>query len=295
MVDNHLTPANNNTNLQRPQRFDIIGKVLVDMGKLSPESLAEILKLQSEDGLKFGEAAKKLGLLNESDIQHALALQFEYPYLSENQTLFSKDLIAAYSPYSQQVEALRALRSQLILRWFSEGHKALAVIPATVGAGASYLAANLAIVFSQLGQKTLLIDANLRTPKQHQLFNLSLKHGLSDVLIGRADFQHAFTKIDSMLDLTVLGAGTIPPNPQELLNNTRFTQLMNQLSEVFDVIIVDNASTQLCSDAQAVALRSQGALIVSKKDATEVVHVENLRDQLSLASVRIVGAVLNDF
>lgn len=295
MVDNQLTPNNNNTSLRRPQRFDIIGKVLVDMGKLTPDSLAEILMLQNQGGLKFGEAAKKLGLLDDSDIQHALALQFEYPYLAENQTLFSKDLIAAYAPYSQQVESLRALRSQLILRWFSEGHKALAVIPATNGAGASYLAANLAIVFSQLGQKTLLIDANLRNPIQHELFKLSLKHGLSDVLIGRADFQHAFTKIDAFLDLTVLGAGTIPPNPQELLNNSRFTQLIHQLGDAFDVIIIDNASTQLCSDAQAVALRCQGALMVSKKDVTEVVHVENLRDQLNLASVRIVGSVLNDF
>lgn len=289
MVDNH------NLSVQRSQRFDIIGKVLVDMGKLSHESLTEILRLQNESGIKFGEAAKRLGLLNESDIQHALALQFEYPYLSENQTLFSKDLIAAYAPYSHQVEALRALRSQLILRWFSEGHKALAVIPASTGAGASYLAANLAIVFSQLGQKTLLIDANLRQPKQHQLFNLSLKHGLSDVLIGRADFQHAFSRIDALLDLTVLGAGTIPPNPQELLNNLRFTQLINQLNEAFDVIIIDNASTESCSDAQAVALRCQGALVVSKKDATDVVHIENLRDQLSLASVHIVGTVLNEF
>jgi protein-tyrosine kinase len=67
------------------------------------------------------------------------------------------------------------------------------------------------------------------------------------------------------------------------------------LNNVFNVIIIDNASTQLCSDAQAVALRCQGALIVSKKDSTEVVHVENLRDQLSLASIGIVGAVLNDF
>lgn len=289
MVDNR------NLSLQPTQRYDIIGKVLVDMGKLDPASLAEILRLQNEAGLKFGEAGKKLGLLKEADIQHALALQFEYPYLPENQTLFSKDLIAAYSPYSHQVEALRALRSQLILRWFSEGHKALAVIPASAGAGASYLAANLAIVFSQLGQKTLLIDANLRQPRQHQLFNLTLKHGLSDVLIGRADVQHAFSRIDALLDLTILGAGTIPPNPQELLNNMRFTQLINQASEVFDVIIIDNASTETSSDAQAVALRSQGALIVSKKDSTDVVHIENLRDQLNLASVRIVGTVLNEF
>lgn len=294
MVDNNQV-TNPNYNLTSNNRFDIIGKVLLDMGKLTPESLARIVKLQNEDGLKFGDAAKKLGLLNEDDIKHALALQFEYPYLPEDQTIFSKELVAAYQPYSPQVEALRALRSQLILRWFSEGHKSLSIIPATVGAGASYLAANLAVVFSQLGQKTLLIDANLRDPRQHEIFKISQKNGLSDVLIGRADLNHAFTKITSLLDLTVLGAGTIPPNPQELLNNSRFTMLMNQLSEAFDVIIVDTSSTQVCSDAQAVALRCQGALLVSKKDVTDVVHIENLRDQLSLASVRIVGSVLNEF
>jgi protein-tyrosine kinase len=294
MVDNHSTPTNN-ISLQRSQRFDIIGKVLVDMGKLSPESLAKILSLQNKEGLKFGDAAKKLGLLNNADIQHALALQFEYPYLAENQTVFSKELVAAYLPYSPQVEALRALRSQLILRWFSEGHKALSIISATEGAGSSYMAANLAVVFSQLGQKTLLIDANLRSPRQQEIFKLSMKHGLSDVLIGRADLDIALTKIDALLDLTVLSSGTTPPNPQELLNNSRFTLLMNQLSESFDVIIVDTSSTQFCSDAQPVALRCQGALLVSKKDVTEVVHIENLRDQLNFASVRIVGAVLNEF
>ncbi len=294
MVDNHST-STNNISLQRSQRFDIIGKVLVDMGKLSPESLAKILSLQNKEGLKFGDAAKKLGLLNNADIQHALALQFEYPYLAENQTVFSKELVAAYLPYSPQVEALRALRSQLILRWFSEGHKLLSIISASEGAGSSYMAANLAVVFSQLGQKTLLIDANLRNPRQHEIFKLTMKHGLSDVLIGRADLDVALTKIDTLLDLTVLSSGTTPPNPQELLNNSRFTLLMNQLSESFDVIIVDTSSTQFCSDAQPVALRCQGALLVSKKDVTEVVHIENLRDQLNLASVRIVGAVLNEF
>lgn len=281
--------------VNQQQRFDIIGKVLTDMGKLSPEALNEVLRLQQETGLKFGQAAKKLGVLNDTDIQHALALQFDYPYLAADQTTLSQALIAAYAPYSPQVEALRALRSQLILRWFSEGQKALAVIPASAEAGASELAANLAVVFSQLGQKTLLIDANLRAPKQHQLFKCSQKLGLSDVLIGRVALSEAVCRIDALLDLSVLCAGTVPPNPQELLNNSRFTQLIQQQAEQHDVIIVDTASSMLYSDAQAVALRCQGALLVTRKDQTELKQVENLRDQLNMAAVRIVGAVLNVF
>src|SRR5690606_31480932 len=82
---------------------------------------------------------------------------------------FSKALIAAYKPYTPQVEALRALRSQLMIHWFEHGNKALAVVAANAREGCSDLAANLAVVFSQLGERTLLIDANLRQPSPRRL------------------------------------------------------------------------------------------------------------------------------
>lgn len=271
-----------------------IGKLLLDIGKIKPEDAERILRLQKADGLRFGDAALKLGLINESDIQQVLSMQFDYPYLQANQGLFSKDLVAAYEPFSPQVEALRALRSQLILRWFNEGYKSLAVISTMSSDGCSNLAANLAVVFSQLGERTLLIDANLRSPAQHRIFNLRERRGLSDILVGRAGLE-VVTKIESLVDLTVLGAGTVPPNPQELLSRSNFTELMNQAATSYDIVIVDTAPAMETSDAQTVASRCGGALLASKLNETRLSDLNNLKEQLITCGVQIVGAVVSDF
>jgi len=275
-------------------RESSIGKILLDLGKIKPEDAERILRLQKAEGLRFGDAAQKLGLVSEADIRQVLALQFDYPYLQPNESGFSKDLVAAYQPFSPQVEALRALRSQLILRWFNEGYKALAIISAGQGEGCSNLAANLAVVFSQLGEQTLLVDANLRDPIQHKIFNLTETRGLSDILVGRATLD-VVTKIESFVDLTVLGAGTVPPNPQELLTRSAFADFMNQAMAHYDVVIVDTAPAAETSDAQAVAGRCGGALLVSRLNETRLSDLKNIRDQLIVTGVQIVGAVVNDF
>lgn len=288
-ISNAPFPANN------VGKGDVsIGKLLLDIGKIKPEDAERILRLQKTESLRFGDAALKLGLITEADIQQVLSMQFDYPYLQANQGAFSKDLVAAYQPFSPQVEALRALRSQLILRWFNEGYKSLAVISAEVGDGCSNLAANLAVVFSQLGERTLLIDANLRDPSQHKIFNLSERRGLSDILVGRAGLE-VVTKIESFVDLSVLGAGTVPPNPQELLSRSNFTDFMNQAATSYDVVIVDTAPASETSDAQTVASRCGGVLLSSKINQTRISDLKNIREHLTSSGVQIVGAVINDF
>lgn len=271
-----------------------IGKLLLDLGKIKSEDAERILNLQKKEHVRFGDAAQKLGMVTEADIKQALSLQFDYPYLQPNEGKFSKDLVAAYAPFSKQVEALRALRSQLILRWFHSGHKSLAIVSPTAADGGSNLAANLAVVFSQLGEHTLLVDANLRSPHQHKTFNLGQARGLSDILAGRENFD-VNQKVDSFLDLTVIGAGTIPPNPQELLGRSNFMDFMNQAREHYDVVIVDTSPAIETSDAQTVASCCEGALIASRLNETRVEDLINIRDQLTLANVAIVGAVINDF
>ena len=271
-----------------------IGKLLLDLGKIKPEDAERIIRLQKAENIKFGDAAQRLGLINESDIKQVLALQFDYPYLQPNTGDFSKNLVAAYQPFSPQVEALRALRSQLIIRWFNEGNKALAVISPTTADGSSNLAANLAIVFSQLGEQTLLIDANLRNPIQHKLFNLTEQKGLSDILVGRAGVD-VLTKIETFVDLTLLGAGTVPPNPQELLTRPSFNEFMNWAKNTYDVVIVDAPAANETSDSQTIAWRCGGALLVSRLNQTRVEDLKNIKDQLTVNGVQIVGAVINDF
>ncbi len=272
-------------------RETMIGHLLLEMGKITPEQIERTLQLQSKEGLRFGEAARKLGFVTQEDIQRALAIQFDYPYLPADQSHFSKELVAAYQPFSPQVEALRALRSQVSLRWLNTGNKALAVISANPGEGCSYLAANLAVVFSQLGEETLLIDANLRQPAQRSMFSLRKAQGLSDILIGRAGVD-VISRIDALSNLSVLGAGPAPPNPQELLNRKNLADLLRLVQEIYDVVIIDTPPATLTSDAQAVATRCGGALLVSRLNATPLSDLANVQDQLLVSDVQIVAAVL---
>lgn len=271
-----------------------IGKLLLDLGKINSEDAEQILRLQNEEGIRFGDAAIKLSKITEADLKQVLSLQFEYPYLQSNENKYSDKLIAAYDPFSQEVEALRALRSQLILRWFSEGYKSISIVSPDENTGANYLAANLAVVFSQLGEQTLLIDANLRNPSQDSIFNLSQTRGLSDILAGRAGLE-VLNKIESFVDLTVLGAGTVPPNPQELLSRESFSMLLQQVSQTYDVIIVDNAPARLSSDAQTVSRKCAGSLLISRLNDTKISDLVNVRDTLLTSGVKIVGAVVNNF
>ncbi len=277
-----------------PARDANIGRLLLDMGKLTPEDAERVLRLQKIEGLRFGDAAKKLGLVTDADISQVLSLQFDYPYHQPEQGNFDPELVAAYQPFSAQVEALRALRSQLLLRWFNEGSKSLALVSAKSGEGCSHLAANLAVVFSQLGEHTLLVDANLREPRQHKIFNLGEARGLSDILAGRAGME-AIKRVGSFVDLSVLGAGTIPPNPQELLGRPAFTDLMNHAINHYDVVLFDTSPATHNSDALSTAVRCGGALLVSRLNHTRISELAHVRDQIASSGAHIVGAVVNDF
>lgn len=271
-----------------------IGALLIDAGKLTPADAERVLRLQREQGLKFGEAAIKLGLVTEQDIQEGLSAQFEYPYLHGQDTGLGMEVIAAYQPFSRQVEQLRALRSQLMLRWFSPEHKVLAIISPTRTEGRSYLAANLAVVCSQLGERTLLVDADMRHPRQHKLFNLSDKLGLSTMLSGRRGLEELH-RVSGLLDMSVLPAGPTPPNPQELLGRGALGDLIRDLSTAFDIVIVDTPAAELSADAQVIAVRSGGALLVARKDRTSLRAVQDLAASVTDTGGRVVGSVLNDF
>jgi protein-tyrosine kinase len=273
-----------------------IGAILIDAGRLKPESAEKILRLQREEGLRFGYAATRLGLLKQADIDFALARQFDYPYLLRGQSLVSEDLVAAYSPFTSQVEALRALRTQLMLRWFDTdpSRKALAVVSAERKEGRSFIAANLAVVFSQLGEHTLLIDADMRNPCQHQLFGLENRTGLSAVLSGRGG-PDTIQRIPALLDLSVLTAGAQPPNPSELLARPLFSQLLHELAREFDVIILDTPATGDTADAQTVTMRAGGALVVVRRNVSRAWRVRGIADSAVQTSATVVGTVLNDF
>src|SRR5579859_3630106 len=165
-----------------------IGAILVEQGRLNPADVEEIRRVAVLKGLRFGDAALQLRLLTQFDIDLAMAQQFNYPVLPRGgNNGVADDVIAGYLPQSEMVEPLRALRSQLELRWATGlDRKILAITSPGRGDGRSWLAANLATVFAQMGKRTLLIDADMRHPRQHMLFNLNNSVGLSALLTGRA-------------------------------------------------------------------------------------------------------------
>ena len=271
-----------------------IGAILIDSGRLSNGNAEKILTLQRENGMRFGEAGRELGLLTEDDVRFALSVQFRYSYIPSGSSL-SHELVAAYQPDSLAVEELRMLRSQLMLRWFNNSaeRKGLAVVSAGSGDGRSYIAANLAIVFSQLGERTLLVDADMRVPRQHRLFSLGKRAGLSDILVGRAGSE-AIVDIEALPNLSVLSAGAIPPNPQELLGRQSFSRLLMALGDDFDVIIIDTPPASACADAHTVAVRTGAALIVARQDKSSMAELAQFTRSLREFGVTLVGSVLND-
>ena len=279
-----------------PRANRTIGAILMDAGLLSAEDAEQILRLQRQNNLRFGEAAIRLGLLTEADIQYALARQFDYAYLRMNdRRAVSEEVVAAYQPFSPQTEQMRAIRGQLMLRWFdlSEQRQTLAIVGSVRGEGRSWLAANLAVVFAQLGERTLLIDADMRNPRQHELFMLQNKSGLSTLLAHRSR-EEAIVRITDLVGLSVLPAGPVPPNPSELLNRPAFEELLQHARSSYDVVLIDTPSLSSGDDAAMIAVRAGAVVALARSRETRVSAFNDIVAGLSSAGVAVVGSVLND-
>lgn len=269
-----------------------IGRVLVDLGKLRERDVDRVFALHRKKGLRFGEAACSLGLIAPCDVVQALSIQFNYPYLQRGQGTMSAELVAAHDPYHSQSEALREVRTQLLTHWLTPQRKVLAVVSPAPGDGRSYLAANLAVSFAQLGEKTLLVDADLRSPRQHRIFGLGGGAGLARALAGGLGVGVA-ERIAYFDDLSVLAAGAAPPNPLELLSRGDLRRLLTEARQEYGVVIVDTAAGARGADARLIAARADGVLLLAHKDRTRLADLDRLRGAIAAGSVPIVGAVLN--
>lgn len=273
-----------------------IGAILVDSGRLSPQDAEKILRYQAEEGLRFGEAGIKLGVVTENDILFAMSLQFNHPYLQPGPRLgLSEKLVAAYSPFGTEGEQIRTLRSQLQMRWFDEQRKntSLSVISAGRGEGRSYMAANLAIAFAQVGERTLLIDGDMRVPRQHRLFNLDNDHGLSRLLAGRVD-DRVVNFIPGLPGLGVLTAGPVPPNAMELLSHQGFEDVLAKSMASFDVVIIDTPAMAFGPDAQLLSRAAGGALAIARTNQTRSAGFKHMVEAMGTSGTHIVGSVLLD-
>jgi chain length determinant protein tyrosine kinase EpsG len=273
----------------------LLGSLLIDAGTLSKKDVERIVGEQNRTGRRFGEVAQRLGLVKRDDLEAALYRQFDFPYVAKGDRSVSSKVSMAFHPGGPLARAIRTLRSQLMTSWFDgrPERNVLAIAGVGRGEGRSFIAANLAVAFAQLGERTLLIDADLRRPAQHVFFKLHGRLGLSGLLAGRGGLSE-ITRVQAIPHLSVLPAGAIPPNPQELLARRRFTELMDDLAQNFDVILVDTAAAESESDALVVARRTRGAMLVARRDQTSLQRLGLFRARLDKAGVESVGVIFND-
>ena len=269
-----------------------LGGRLVEKGTLTEEDVRRIVQSQREKGLLFGEAAVSLGLLTRDDLQRALSEQYSYPYLEVGGSALDRLLVAAHRPFSRQAESFRTLRTELLMRWFDDRHKIIAVSMPRHGQAASVVAANLAICFAQLGERTLLIDGNFRTPRQRDLFGLPVTPGLSGVLTGRSALSDAITTIKPFDNLAVIPAGPIPPNPQELLGQVSFSYLLETAPAGFNIVVVEMPPILEFADAQRIASLAGGCVIATRRHQTSLADIELCKLQINPTGAKIVGTVI---
>jgi len=172
--------------------------------------------------------------------------------------------------------------------------KALAVISPDPGDGKSFLAANLAVALAQLGGRMLLVDADMRGPRQHEIFQVPNKAGLSSVLSGRTSSQ-VIQQVEGVPGLFVLPVGATPPNPLELVERPAFALLMRELLNKFDHVLVDTPAAAYGADAGVIAARCGAALLLARKNESRLAGLAELIGSFEGCPVRITGVVVNEF
>ncbi len=274
-----------------------MGDLLRDARQLSQEQINQIATHQRDSGLRFGQAAVALKLVNDDDVLWALSQQYHYPYAPQGRSNRYPELVAAADPFSPEAEVFRDLCSQVSMSHLSTSAArsplALSVVSPDVGDGKTFLAANLAVAFSQVGGRTLLVDADMRTPRQHAVFGVSSAVGLSTVLAGRAE-ANVIQTVPDLPSLFVMPVGTIPPNPMELLQRPAFGLLMQELLSKFDHVVVDTPAFARGADARVISARCSAAIAVGRKGTTRMAAMDRLIGALGSGRTHLAGVVLNE-
>lgn len=266
---------------------------LIQIGKLTSAQAAQAAARAKAEGLSFLDAVLALNFVRRDELMTALSRHYSYPILEGGvqSTRFSSELIVGHSPFSPAAEVFRSIRTS-IAPMIGEGTRSFLVTGPRHGEGTTYFAGNLAVAFAQMLIPTLLVDANLRTPRIAQMFGLSSDVGLSDSLRDRSTESPPIVP-NVIRCLSILPAGTIPPNPQELLASADFLGLVNNLQATFGVVIYDTAAGMDYADAQVVASRVAAAIVIARQHETTFNDVSALVKKLQGINCKVLGSVLN--
>jgi|GEM_PF-1253140 len=269
-----------------------IGEILVDLGLMKPREVRRVLRRQKSEGDPFGRVARELGMVSRHDVKQALSMQRSVVAPAANMVASPKtrELWCLNRKDTSGSEAIRTLRSQLILKSGEQEPKPMAILSVGRREGRSFIAANLATAFAQAGRRTLLVDADLRSPRQHRIFGLPNDAGFSTLLDGDHEAHPVFNVVD---DLYVVPAGPVVSNPQELLCREYTGQWLDVAMRYFDVVLIDTPASGDYSDAELIASWAGRSLIIVKKNATKSREVQSLAKRVTENKTEISGFVLN--
>ena len=193
----------------------------------------------------------------------------------------------------QVSEAYKMIRTNLLFALSTSDKRTVVFSSAEPSAGKSTLSANLAIVMAQTGAHVVLVDADMRKPTQHRNFKLSRTMGLSKILSGQNKLDECICK-EVKTNLDVIPAGTIPPNPSELLGSHRMDELIAELESRYDYVLVDMPPIGIVTDALVVAPKAAGLLLVARQKQTTYDELADTVDSISATSAPLLGVVLTD-
>ena len=202
-------------------------------------------------------------------------------------------LCTAHAPRTPSAEAYRTIRTALFFNARGEQHQVIQITSPRPGDGKSTLAANLAIAIAQAGKSTLLVDADFRRPTQHRLFGFTTTSGVARVVDGGAEPAEACFPIECIANLTVMGCGSRPENPSELLSSKQFQTTLAYLREQFDFVIVDTPPLLAVSDPRAVSVHVDGVLLTMRIDKEARPVALRAKEILLETGANIMGAVVN--
>jgi protein-tyrosine kinase len=293
-----------------------LSDALVLLYKLPDEAIESIRQAKKALGLQFHEAALHTGLVTQRELEEAGELVRRHSrhegrgiieealrrrpgtrelVVWEGERLRpGKDLILAHDSYNERSEAIRSLRTELLMRTNGRrGAGMFALLSPSGGEGRSQLAAELAIAFAQLGSRTLLVDGDLRKPRLHLLFGADNMIGLAQCLVDGSPPR--LYGIEGIPQMALLTSGALPSNPLELLSGTRFERIVGEWRRNYEFVVIDTPPVSQFSDGLAVASVAGHVVVLGRTNSTSFHDLNELRRKVATTNAWIVGAVMSNF
>lgn len=206
----------------------------------------------------------------------------------------NETLITLSEPRSAAAEAYRSLRTNLMFSSVENPIHTLLVTSPARDDHKSITLANLAVTFAQGGSKTILVDADLRQPKQQRIWGISGQRGLTGMMVDDAAISQPPLQATGVENLQIIVSGELPPNPADLLSGKRMDEIIGVLKGRADYVLFDSPPVLAATDAALLGIKLDGALLAVRAGDTRRDHTAQARQALERVHVRVVGAVLTN-